>query len=124
MEAHLVTRVESENTENFIILIWVKNWDPGSEVAYLFLIVVHIVMAEIPDISCPTIMPSKGVVDLMELIWRVVLNWTSSGPHIWDLLRLDGLHGATEKRIIAILVIVLLLDNVSCEDNKVWLLLV
>ena len=67
---------------------------------------------EIPDVARPTEVHAEGVVDLMKVVVRLLLNLFATGPDPGKLSLLDELECTRE--MISVVVSVVWINDVTC----------
>ena len=87
--AVLMSRIQSVYAEDFLLSTCVHDRDPRSEVTKFFLVELRACCVEIPDVARPTEIHAEGVIDLMKIVVRLLLNLVATGPDPRNLSLLD-----------------------------------
>ena len=73
---------------------------------------------EIPDVARPTEVHAEGVVDLMKVVVRLLLNLVATGPHPRYLAPFDKFEGT--RKVVRVVIGVLWVNDVACQHDQIW----
>ena len=76
----------------------------------------------VPHISCPAQLHAIAIIELMQVVAGSAINFVAASPDPRHLSGLDELQGACE--VIVVVLKLARFDNITCQHDKIWLLIV